>query len=247
MVINIEQLKLRDSCFWPPCVVDVDIIFSSRGFFFFLLSFFSSPNLSCHRLDIYHTSTHDVVLVRIYNARLKCAARGSLKIRDAKIAKKSPSGHHHTLAISLQLRHVSTIGNKIIKQQYLLHMSPQHGELQPTNGWDLLASLGHPSKFQPVSHLGFVTGPTSLDGGQQNFAGCLAVSWAGTLYIHFWRLLPCNGILTATIFTLRPSLAFSYIGSVTARHSSSGRQPNFVTCMVQRMELRNFRGERHLY
>ena len=34
------------------------------------------------------------------------------------------------------------------------------------------------------------TTPTSLNGGQQNFAGCLAVSWAGTLYIHFWRLLP---------------------------------------------------------
>jgi len=28
--------------------------------------------------------------------------------------------------------------------------------------------------------------------------------------------------------TLRPGLAFSYIGSVTARHSSSGRQPNFA-------------------
>jgi len=50
--------------------------------FFFL---FSSPNLSSRRLDIYHTSTHDVVLVRILNTRLKCAARGSLKIQDAKI------------------------------------------------------------------------------------------------------------------------------------------------------------------
>jgi len=29
-------------------------------------------------------------------------------------------------------------------------------------------------------------------------------------------------------FILRPSLAFSYIGSVTARHSTSGRQPNFA-------------------
>jgi len=29
-------------------------------------------------------------------------------------------------------------------------------------------------------------------------------------------------------FTLRPSLAFSYISSVTARHSSSGPQPNFA-------------------
>jgi len=30
---------------------------------FFLL--FSSPNLSGHRLDVYHTSTHGVALVRI--------------------------------------------------------------------------------------------------------------------------------------------------------------------------------------
>jgi len=27
-------------------------------------------------------------------------------------------------AISSQLRHVSTVGKKIVKQQYLLHMSP---------------------------------------------------------------------------------------------------------------------------
>ena len=47
-------------------------------------------------------------------------------------------------------------------------------------------------------------------------------------YIHFWRLLPPDGILPAAKFTLHSSLAFSYIGSVTARHSSSGRQPNFV-------------------
>jgi len=57
----------------------------------------------------------------------------------------------------LQLRHVSTIGKKFVKQQYLLHMSSQYGELRPTSGWDLLASLGHPSKFQRDSHLGSVT------------------------------------------------------------------------------------------
>jgi len=32
-------------------------------------------------------------------------------------------------AISLQLRHVSTIGKKLVKQQYLLHMSSQYGKL----------------------------------------------------------------------------------------------------------------------
>jgi len=52
--------------------------------FFLLLSFFSSPNLRSRRLDVYHTSTHGVALVRIYNACLKCAARSSLKTHAAK-------------------------------------------------------------------------------------------------------------------------------------------------------------------
>jgi len=68
----------------------------------------------------------------------------------------------------------------------------------------------------------------SLTVGQPNFARSLAVSWAGTLYIHFWGLLPPDGILPRAKFTLCPSLALSYIGSVTARHSSSGRLPNFA-------------------
>ena len=49
--------------------------------------FFSSPNLSRRRLDVCHTSTHGVALVRIYDAGLKPAARGWLKTQDAK---KSP-------------------------------------------------------------------------------------------------------------------------------------------------------------
>jgi len=56
---------------------------SSSSFFFFF-HFFSLPILSCRKLDVYHTSTHDVALVRIKNAGLKCAARGSLKMQDAK-------------------------------------------------------------------------------------------------------------------------------------------------------------------
>jgi len=48
-----------------------------------------------------------------------------------------------------------------------------------------------------------------------------------TIYTFSGALAP-DGILPCGKFTLRPSLAFSYIGSVTARHSSSGRQPNFA-------------------
>ena len=51
----------------------------------------------------------------------------------------------------------------------------------------------------------------------------LLLDWY-TIYT-FWGLLP-RGILPGAKFTLRPSLPFSYIGRVTARHSSSGRQPD---------------------
>jgi len=95
--------------------------------FFLLLSiFFSSPNLSRHRLDVCHTSTHGVALVQISDAGLKPAARGSLKTQDAKkVAKNRHLGTIEQLcrAISSQLRHASTIGKKIVKQQYVLHMS----------------------------------------------------------------------------------------------------------------------------
>jgi len=53
-------------------------------------------------------------------------------------------------------------------------MSSQYGERRPTNGWDRFGSLRHPSKFQRVSRLGF-----------NQTARRLAVSRAGTLYIHF--------------------------------------------------------------
>jgi len=112
-------------------------------------------------------------------------------------------------AISSQLRHVSTIGKKLVKWPYLLHMSLQYGEPQPSNGWDQFRSLGHPSKFQRVSRLGFVTALTSLNGGQPNLARCSAVSCTGILYVHFGGGVSCIGI-------------------ITARHSSSRRQPNFA-------------------
>jgi len=46
-----------------------------------------------------------------------------------------------------------------------------YGQLWPTNGWDLLATLGHPSKFQRVSRFGSVTAPRHCSSGRQpNFA-----------------------------------------------------------------------------
>jgi len=100
---------------------------------------FSSPNLSGRTLDVCHTSAHGVALVRIWDACLKFAARGWLKIQDAKkyakIAICTPSQKFVGLwAISSQLRQVSIIGKQLVNQQYLIHMSLQYGELQLTNG-----------------------------------------------------------------------------------------------------------------
>jgi len=66
--------------------------------------------------------------------------------------------------VELYLRTKACIDNKkLVKQQYLLHISSQYIELRPTSGWDWLTSLGYPGKFQRVLHFGFVTAVTSLN------------------------------------------------------------------------------------
>ena len=94
--------------------------------------------------------------------------------------------------------------------------------LMVERGWRFRA----PQQISTSSRLGFITAPTSLNGGQRTFAGCLAVSWAGTLYyVHFRVLLYWQRYFAA--LEQRPS----------ARLCNA----------VQGMELRNFRRGRHLY
>jgi len=79
--------------------------------------------------------------------------------------------------------HISTIEKKLIKQQYLLHMPSQYDGLRLSNGWDRFINLGHPCKFQRVSHLGNVTARYSSSGRQPNFA---ALNTGRHLYL-VWR------------------------------------------------------------
>jgi len=127
---------------------------------------------------------------------------------------------------SSQLRHLSTIRNKPVKQQYLPHVFPQYGGHRPTDSWDRFGSLGYHSKFQRVSRLGLVTAATSLTGDQPNLARRLVVSLAGTLFIQFWGLLPLMEFCQVQSSLSVSSLAFSYNGSVNARHSSTGVSQN---------------------
>ena len=50
---------------WSPYVIGQSIYIFMLWFVLLSSSFFSSPNLSRHRLDVCHTSTHGVALVRI--------------------------------------------------------------------------------------------------------------------------------------------------------------------------------------
>jgi len=127
----------------------------SFALWFFLSSsfyIFSLPNLSRPRLDVYHTCTHEVALVRIYDADLKCAERGSLKYRTQKIAKNSPSGLHRTTlsAVSSQLRHLSTIGKKLLNSNTSFTCSHNMVNFGP-----LTAEIGLPVWGTPANFNGF--------------------------------------------------------------------------------------------
>jgi len=119
--------------------------------------------------------------------------------------------------------------------QYLLDMFSQYGELQPISGWDRLPVLVTPpnlNEFRVLASL--VHRRRSTDVNQTLHDVWLSPGLVH--YIHFRGLLPPSGILPGAKFTLRlcQSLAFSYIGSVTARHSSSGPQPNFKAFIRRR-------------
>jgi len=97
-----------------------------------------------------------------------------------------------------------------------------------TNGWDRFVSLGHPSKFQQVSILGVIILHRRRSPEANQSLHGVWPSPGLVHYVHIGGLLPPKGILSGAKFALRPSLAFSYIGSVNARHWSSGRQSNFA-------------------
>jgi len=94
-------------------------------------------------------------------------------MQDPKNRQNATFGHHCTTLSGYIFATKACINNqkkKLVKQQWLPRMSSEYGVLRTTSGWDLLASLGHPSTFQRVLSLGSVTAPHSSSGHQPNFA-----------------------------------------------------------------------------
>jgi len=66
-----------------------------------------------------------------------CCTRLAENTGTQKSRQKSPSGHHRTTLSGYIFATKTRIDNrkkKLVKQQYVLHMSLQYGELRPTSG-----------------------------------------------------------------------------------------------------------------
>jgi len=158
--------------------------------------------------------------------------------------KNSPSGHHCTTSSGCIFTTKVFVNNR---KKYVLHMFLQYGELRPTNGWDQFTILGqgHLIKFQRLLLVGFVTAATSLNKGQPNFARCLDVFCAGTLYTFSGALAPWWNFSTCKIhFTSKSCVLLYWQHYCTALL----QRVSAILCgMVQGMELWNFRRRHHLY
>jgi len=157
-----------------------------------------------------------------------CCTRGSLKYRMQKIAKKSPSAHHSTTlwGYIFATEACNNSRKKLLTGNIFficLHNMVNLGSLTAEICWRV---WGTPANFN-----GFRVLPSLLQRRRSLEANQTVHDvWSSPRlvhYIHFRELLLADGILPRGKFTLRPSLAFSFIVSVrpTARHASSERQP----------------------
>jgi len=130
--------------------------------------------------------------------------------------------------VSSQLRHVSTIRKKPALSSNISCTCPQNmADSGPLTAEIGSGVWGTPANLNGFPVLASLRAATSLTGGQPNFARCLAVSWAATLYTFSGALAPERNFARCKIHVMSKSCV-SYIGSVTTPHSSSERQRNFA-------------------
>jgi len=156
-----------------------------------------------------------------------CCTRLARNAGHKKIAKNSPSGHYRTIcrAIFSQLRHILTIEKTCLNSNISLtciHNMVIFGPLTAEIRWRVWGTPANFNRFR-VSLLGFVTAATS-----PNAANQICTTFGRLLGWYTMYIFSGGSCLVTEFCHVRPSLAFSYIGSVTARYSSSGRQRKFA-------------------
>jgi len=101
-------------------------------FFFFSLAYSHQSQTGC--LPYFHTWCG--LSANLETMSEMCCTRLAENAGCRNIAKESPSGHHRTTLSGNIFATKACIDNlkKLVKQQYLLHMSSQYGELRPISG-----------------------------------------------------------------------------------------------------------------
>jgi len=161
-------------------------------------------------------------------------------------AKKSPSAHRRTTLLGYIFTTKTCIDKwqKLVKQQYLLHTSLQYRELQPTNCWHRLASLGHPRKFQRVSRLGFIIftiWSTAFNRGHHVHSAGLLSHWALAHIVvlnTFWMFLffQCGDVVGANSADQNSSVISRICMCYTVGHKK-GANLFFVCNFVKNQQI----------
>ena len=134
--------------------------------------------------------------------------------------------------MSSQIKHASTIGIKLVKQQYLLRMSSQYGELLPI-ATGIGSLVWAPQQISTCFRiLASLLQRRRSTEAKQSLHGV----WPSPGLVHYIYIF--GGSCRVTEFCqvqyslcILPSLALS---CVTARHFSSGREPNFAALSTGR-------------
>jgi len=166
-------------------------------------------------------------------------------------SQKSPKNCHLRTIAQLcpaaysQLRHVSTIGKKLLSSNIASTCPHNMANCGPisNNGWDRFGSLRNPSKFQRVWRLAFVTAATSLTGGQPNLSPALVhyITYTFSRAVALWR-----NFATSKIYIRSKCCVLQY----WQRYCTALQQrASAKLCgVVQGMEVRNFRkGCHHIF
>jgi len=196
-------------------------------YFCHVVSFFlfpSSPNGSGRRLDVYHNST------------LWCGPSANLECRPemccTRLAgnawpKNSPFGHHRTTLsgcilaakarIDSQKKNLLNSNISLTCPYNMVNFGPLAAEIVSLV-WGTLANF---NGFRVLASL--LQRRLSAEANQT-----LHDVWPSPGLVHYTYIF--GGSCSATEFchlqsSLHPSLALSYIGSITALHASSGHQP----------------------
>jgi len=199
------------------------------SFFLFFLAYSQLSQIGC--LPYFHTW-------RGLSANLECRTEMCCTWLAENIGRKKLPKIHHVLTIAqlyraissqLELRHMSALRKNLLNST--ISSTCSHFELRPTNSWDRFWSLGHATKFQRVSHLGFVNAPTSRKRKSTKLCTMFdrLLGWY-TMYTFLGAFARCK-------INFVSKSCFSYIGSIIARRLSSGYQSNFAA----------FSRGRHLY